>query len=487
MLDADSSQRSAIDAVLSGRSLVIHGPPGTGKSQTIANLIAALVPGAAGTVRRREARRHRRRALPAEERRPGRGGARHPRGHQGPAADRPHPRRDPGPGPADGGPGGRRPDRRLLDRQRRLSEHVAGCTRHTSRGAYTVPDPVGAAWHTGTGAHPGAACRPRADHRDRADRIRDELREFAHLGGFAIRPASTPWLARGCPPRVGRHACDLAARLSSHSVPMLVHHCRRAARGDRAAAAGGYPEAAAVILLYASMPDPEHAGRRRVPGWPGAARGGLRGRRGAEFRERQALRKQARALWRPTAGPAAAPTAGPTAAEPSREELAAALTEAAAQLAQWQELSFRRRPARAPLGTRRAAGRPPRWTGSSPRCAATSGRPRGPEPLLDERGRPGDRPETAQAVPAGHGFDRSRLVRCLTSWPAGRPRRTWPRPRSTRPVHHDPGPDPVADRATRPTAAAPGRDPSDFRVRTCSTVREPGPGARRLGAAAPRG
>jgi len=43
VLDADSSQRSAIDAVLSGRSLVIHGPPGTGKSQTIANLIAALV------------------------------------------------------------------------------------------------------------------------------------------------------------------------------------------------------------------------------------------------------------------------------------------------------------------------------------------------------------------------------------------------------------------------------------------------------------
>ena len=43
VLDADSSQRHAIDTVLAGRSLVIHGPPGTGKSQTIANLIAALV------------------------------------------------------------------------------------------------------------------------------------------------------------------------------------------------------------------------------------------------------------------------------------------------------------------------------------------------------------------------------------------------------------------------------------------------------------
>src|SRR5260221_3953380 len=43
VLDADSTQRSAIAAVLSGHSLVIHGPPGTGKSQTIANLTAALV------------------------------------------------------------------------------------------------------------------------------------------------------------------------------------------------------------------------------------------------------------------------------------------------------------------------------------------------------------------------------------------------------------------------------------------------------------
>lgn len=42
VLDADSSQQRAIDIALSGRHLVIDGPPGTGKSQTIANLIAAL-------------------------------------------------------------------------------------------------------------------------------------------------------------------------------------------------------------------------------------------------------------------------------------------------------------------------------------------------------------------------------------------------------------------------------------------------------------
>ncbi len=42
VLDADSSQQSAVAAVLAGQSVVIHGPPGTGKSQTIANLVASL-------------------------------------------------------------------------------------------------------------------------------------------------------------------------------------------------------------------------------------------------------------------------------------------------------------------------------------------------------------------------------------------------------------------------------------------------------------
>ncbi len=39
-LDADSSQQSAISDIADGKSLVIEGPPGTGKSQTIANAIA---------------------------------------------------------------------------------------------------------------------------------------------------------------------------------------------------------------------------------------------------------------------------------------------------------------------------------------------------------------------------------------------------------------------------------------------------------------
>jgi hypothetical protein len=42
VLDADSSQQSAIRRALSLKNGVIHGPPGTGKSQTIANLIAEM-------------------------------------------------------------------------------------------------------------------------------------------------------------------------------------------------------------------------------------------------------------------------------------------------------------------------------------------------------------------------------------------------------------------------------------------------------------
>jgi Protein of unknown function (DUF4011)/AAA domain len=43
ILDGDSSQRACIAAALAGHSFTMDGPPGTGKSQTIANMIGALL------------------------------------------------------------------------------------------------------------------------------------------------------------------------------------------------------------------------------------------------------------------------------------------------------------------------------------------------------------------------------------------------------------------------------------------------------------
>ena len=43
VLDADSSQHTAVIAIASGRSIVIKGPPGSGKSQTISNAIAVAL------------------------------------------------------------------------------------------------------------------------------------------------------------------------------------------------------------------------------------------------------------------------------------------------------------------------------------------------------------------------------------------------------------------------------------------------------------
>ncbi|MDR2441853.1 MAG: DUF4011 domain-containing protein [Planctomycetaceae bacterium] len=43
VLDSDSSQQEAIQTVLRGTNLVLDGPPGTGKSQTIANIVAEML------------------------------------------------------------------------------------------------------------------------------------------------------------------------------------------------------------------------------------------------------------------------------------------------------------------------------------------------------------------------------------------------------------------------------------------------------------
>jgi very-short-patch-repair endonuclease len=333
VLDADSSQRNAIDTVLAGRSLVIHGPPGTGKSQTIANLIASLVA------------RGRKVLFVAEKRaaidavlsrlKSANLGEVVLDIHEG-TKDRMRIARELGvamdeavrtPEPEVGDL-----HRRLGDRHRRLSRHVSALHQlHQPWGL--TPFEVQSAL---LGVPDEARFEVRIDSperigREQADRIKDELREFAHLGGFTLRQGSTPWFGAALPDAEDvRQACGLARRLSVRGLPLFVERVGRACGHLGLRPAGGYPAAVDRMRLFAGIKattqllvgdvwteDPERLAAATGDG------------AGLAFRERRALRKQARSLLRP---------GDDEPAELTDQQLSAALTEAAGQLRQWLEL-----------------------------------------------------------------------------------------------------------------------------------------------------
>ena len=278
VLDADSSQRSAIDTVLEGRSLVIHGPPGTGKSQTIANLIAAMVArgrkvlfvaekrAAIDAVLSRlvgvnlgdmvldihEGTRDRQRIAA------GLGATLDLAGHAT-APDTASLRR------------------RLVDRKRRLTRH--------SSALHKVHEPWGLSAYDVQSALLGIPARARGSARlaapeeitpELADRVRDDLREFAHLGGFTLRPGGSPWLGAALHDREqAREAVDRAVLLSTRTLPRLTARLSAACTETGLRRPASQAEKAAVLALFAALRDAERAG----------------------FRERRALRKQARAQW----------------------------------------------------------------------------------------------------------------------------------------------------------------------------------------------
>ncbi len=107
-----------------------------------------------------------------------------------------------------------------------------------------------------------------------ADEIRDELREFAHLGGFAMRQGSTPWFGAALrTPEDAREAWQLAAQLSSYDLPRLMDRQARSSAALGLRPPASYAEAVARMGLYTAICRTSRGPRpRRLRGRPAGAR-----------------------------------------------------------------------------------------------------------------------------------------------------------------------------------------------------------------------
>jgi very-short-patch-repair endonuclease len=333
VLDADSSQRSAISAVVRGQSLVIHGPPGTGKSQTIANLIASLVA-------------HGRKVLFVAEKRAAIDAVLTRLKatdlgdvvldiHDG-TRDRLRIAQDLGT-TLDRAQQIQIPDvdglhRRLVDRQERLSQHVAAL--HELHAPWNVSPFAAQSALLGIPEEARTAVRLAGVERisgEAAEQLRDELREYAHLGGFEFARDHTPWYGAGITTtEQARQAVTVLGTLTTSSFPAAAARIEQANAQTGLRPAESYQEWARRLELFSGVLatwqrlSPE-VYRHDVAALA-AATAPRATRSPMPWGERRSLVKLARSLW--------------LSGRPAADELHQALTQAAGQLAAWEKLRF---------------------------------------------------------------------------------------------------------------------------------------------------
>lgn len=360
VLDADSSQNYAINAVLSGQHSVIKGPPGTGKSQTIANLIASLVARGKRVLFVAEKRA----AITAVTDRLARRGL-------GSLVMDVH----------DGTTSRRRVAADLkaaFDSAARIAQpdlsvlHETLTTKRAQlnghdEALHQVREPWGVSAYQSQNALVALSgvVRPMTSVRLRgqtlaaldagtARRVREQVRDFAALGGFTLTGQQAGWVGAAVhTPADAEAAFDLAERLAERTLPAarpgLRHVQEQTGLRPPADLAGwrqlfAFLDGVATTLTQfredvfrvdlathiASAADA--AWRREHAGQPGTDAGWLTRRR---------MRKQAAQLWR---GPG----------RPSRQQLFTGLTTALAQRAQWTRATADGGPPRLPAELARA-------------------------------------------------------------------------------------------------------------------------------------
>lgn len=336
-LDADAAASSAIAAVLAGRDLAIEGGPGTGRTQTVANLAAALV--AAGRtvlvlIANRQA------AAELLSRLSGAGlaelafdAAADPVGgrHRIAAAVT-----------VAGHPASQAPDlsdlwRRLAEPRDRLARYAH--TLHAQRPPWGVS--VYDAQATLLGLPVEAASRVRfphdvlaALHGDTLAEVREVVREWAALGGTTLTGLDTPWYGA----RVGTsadavRAQRLAAELAEQTFPAARAALARVLTDAGLAVVDSVADWGAVLRLVSDVAQTERLLTAEV--WQAplpeliAATAAADTRPGSADRlgwqDRLAARRAARRLWQ--------------GGKPVGSELPDALTRAAAELAEWSRLA----------------------------------------------------------------------------------------------------------------------------------------------------